>query len=404
VFPEIEFERMKRLPNYVFAEVNNIKMEARRAGIDVIDFSMGNPDGPAPQHITDKLIEASAKPKNHGYSASAGIYKLRLAICNWYKRKYNVDFLDPNKHACATMGSKEGYVHLVQAIVNVGDVAVVPDPTYPIHSYAFMLNGAAVHKFELVFDDKFKVDEDLFLERLQKTIDESIPKVKFVVVNFPHNPTCATVTPGFYQKIVDMAKRERFYIISDIAYADITFDGYITPSIFQAEGALDVAVECFTLSKSYNMAGWRVGTIVGNEKLIGALKRIKSWLDYGMFTPIQIAATVALDGPQDCVEEHVEKYRKRRDLMLETFAEAGWVMNKPDASMFIWAKIPEVASHLGSMEFSKQLLTQANVAVSPGIGFGHYGDQYVRIALIENEKRIRQAAKNIKKYLKSLEK
>ena len=404
MFPEIEFERMKRLPNYVFAEVNNIKMEARRAGIDVIDFSMGNPDGPAPQHITDKLIEASAKPKNHGYSASAGIYKLRLAICNWYKRKYNVDFLDPNKHACATMGSKEGYVHLVQAIVNVGDVAVVPDPTYPIHSYAFMLNGAAVHKFELIFDDKFKVDEDLFLERLQKTIDESIPKVKFVVVNFPHNPTCATVTPGFYQKIVDMAKRERFYIISDIAYADITFDGYTTPSIFQAEGALDVAVECFTLSKSYNMAGWRVGTIVGNEKLIGALKRIKSWLDYGMFTPIQIAATVALDGPQDCVEEHVEKYRKRRDLMLETFAEAGWVMNKPDASMFIWAKIPEVASHLGSMEFSKQLLTQANVAVSPGIGFGHYGDQYVRIALIENEKRIRQAAKNIKKYLKSLEK
>ena len=404
MFHEFEFERMKRLPNYVFAEVNNIKMEARRAGIDVIDFSMGNPDGPAPQHITDKLIEASAKPKNHGYSASAGIYKLRLAICNWYKRKYNVDFLDPNKHACATMGSKEGYVHLVQAIVNVGDVAVVPDPTYPIHSYAFMLNGAAVHKFELVFDDKFKVDEDLFLERLQKTIDESIPKVKFVVVNFPHNPTCATVTPGFYQKIVDMAKRERFYIISDIAYADITFDGYTTPSIFQAEGALDVAVECFTLSKSYNMAGWRVGTIVGNEKLIGALKRIKSWLDYGMFTPIQIAATVALDGPQDCVEEHVEKYRKRRDLMLETFAEAGWVMNKPDASMFIWAKIPEVASHLGSMEFSKQLLTQANVAVSPGIGFGHYGDQYVRIALIENEKRIRQAAKNIKKYLKSLEK
>ena len=404
MFPEIEFERMKRLPNYVFAEVNNIKMEARRAGEDVIDFSMGNPDGPAPQHITDKLIEAAAKPKNHGYSASAGIFKLRLAISNWYKRKYDVDFLDPNKHICATMGSKEGYVHLVQAIVNVGDVAVVPDPTYPIHSYAFMLNGAAVHKFELVFDSEYKVDEDLFFQRLQKTIDESIPKVKFVVVNFPHNPTCATVTPEFYTKIVAMAKRERFYIISDIAYADITFDGYKTPSIFQAEGALDVAVECFTLSKSYNMAGWRVGCIVGNEKLIGALKRIKSWLDYGMFTPIQIAATVALDGPQDCVAEHVEKYRKRRDLMLEVFAEAGWKMNKPNASMFIWAKIPECAAHLGSMEFSKQLLTQAQVAVSPGIGFGHYGDQYVRIALIENEKRIRQAAKNIKKYLKSLEK
>ena len=404
MFQEIEFERMKRLPNYVFAEVNNIKMEARRAGEDVIDFSMGNPDGPAPQHITDKLIEAAAKPKNHGYSASAGIFKLRLAISNWYKRKYDVDFLDPNKHVCATMGSKEGYVHLVQAIVNVGDVAVVPDPTYPIHSYAFMLNGAAVHKFELAFDDVFKVDEDLFFERLQKTIDESIPKVKFVVVNFPHNPTCATVTPEFYTKLVAMAKRERFYIISDIAYADITFDGYKTPSVFQAEGALDVAVECFTLSKSYNMAGWRVGCIVGNEKLIGALKRIKSWLDYGMFTPIQIAATVALDGPQDCVEEHIEKYRKRRDLMLEVFADAGWKMNKPNASMFIWAKIPEVAAHLGSMEFSKQLLTQAQVAVSPGIGFGNYGDQYVRIALIENEKRIRQAAKNIKKYLKSLEK
>lgn len=404
MFPEIEFERMKRLPNYVFAEVNNIKMEARRNGEDIIDFSMGNPDGPAPQHIVDKLKEAAEKPKNHGYSASAGIYKLRLAICNWYKRKYGVDYLDPDKHACATMGSKEGYVHLVQAIVNVGDVAIVPDPTYPIHSYAFMLAGAGIHKFELSFDDTYKVDEELFFERLQKTLDESIPKVKYVVVNFPHNPSCATVTPEFYQRLVDMAKKERFYIISDIAYADITFDGYKTPSIFQAEGALDVAVESFTLSKSYNMAGWRVGFIVGNEKLVGALKRIKSWLDYGMFTPIQVAATVALDGPQDCVEEHIEKYRKRRDVMLEAFADAGWEMNTPNASMFIWAKIPECASHLGSMEFSKQLLTEAKVAVSPGIGFGKYGDQYVRIALIENEKRIRQAARNIKNYLKTLEK
>lgn len=403
MFDEIEFERMKRLPNYVFAQVNAIKMEARRAGVDVIDFSMGNPDGETPKHIVDKLKDAASKPKNYGYSASIGIYKLRLAICNWYKRKYNVDFLDPDKHACATMGSKEGYVHLVQAIVNVGDVAVVPDPTYPIHSYAFMLNGAAIHKFELVFDNEFKVDEELFFKNLQKTIDESIPKVKYVVVNFPHNPSCATVTPEFYTKLVEMAKRERFYIISDIAYADITFDGYKTPSIFQAEGALDVAVECFTLSKSYNMAGWRVGFIVGNEKLVGALKRIKSWLDYGMFAPIQIAATVALDGPQDCVDEIVSKYEKRRDVMLKTFAEAGWVMDKPNASMFIWAKIPEKARHLGSLEFSKQLLREAQVAVSPGIGFGHYGDQYVRIALIENEKRIRQAAKNIKRYLKTLE-
>ncbi len=404
MFPEIEFERMKRLPNYVFAEVNNIKMEARRNGEDIIDFSMGNPDGPAPQHIIDKLKDAADKPKNHGYSASAGIYKLRLAICNWYKRKYGVDYLDPDKHACATMGSKEGYVHLVQAIVNVGDVAIVPDPTYPIHSYAFMLSGAAIHKFELAFDDAYKVDEDLFFQRLQKTIDESIPRVKYIVVNFPHNPTCATVTPEFYQRLVDMAKKERFYVISDIAYADITFDGYKTPSIFQAEGALDVAVESYTLSKSYNMAGWRVGFIVGNEKLVGALKRIKSWLDYGMFTPIQVAATVALDGPQDCVAEHIEKYRYRRDIMIDAFKDAGWEMNRPDASMFIWAKIPECAQHLGSMEFSKQLLTEAKVAVSPGIGFGNYGEGYVRIALIENEKRIRQAAKNIKKYLKSLEK
>ena len=402
MFPEIEFERMKRLPNYVFAEVNNIKMEARRAGEDIIDFSMGNPDGPAPQHIIDKLKETADKPKNHGYSASAGIYKLRLAICNWYKRKYGVDYLDPDKHACATMGSKEGYVHLVQAIVNVGDTAIVPDPTYPIHSYAFMLAGASIHKFELTFDDEYKVDEDLFFRNLQTSLDESIPKAKYVLVNFPHNPTCATVTPEFYQRLVDLAKKERFYIISDIAYADITFDGYKTPSIFQAEGALDVAVESFTLSKSYNMAGWRVGFMVGNEKLIGALKRIKSWLDYGMFTPIQVAATVALDGPQDCVQEHIDKYEKRRDVMLEAFADAGWHMNTPNASMFIWAKIPEKAKHLGSMEFSKQLLTEAKVAVSPGIGFGHYGDQYVRIALIENEKRIRQAAKNIKKYLNSL--
>ena len=393
---------MKRLPNYVFAEVNNIKMEARRAGEDIIDFSMGNPDGPAPQHIIDKLKEAASKDKNHGYSSSAGIYKLRLAICNWYKRKYNVDYLDPDKHAVATMGSKEGYVNLIQAIVNVGDVAVVPDPTYPIHSYAFMLSGAAIHKFELAYGKDFAVNEDVFFERLQKTLDESIPKVKYVLVNFPHNPTSATVTPEFYQRLVDLAKKERFYVISDIAYADITFDGYKTPSIFEAKGAIDVAVESFTLSKSYNMAGWRVGFMVGNERLIGALKRIKSWLDYGMFTPIQVAATVALDGPQECVAEHIEKYRLRRDVLLEAFEDAGWEMDKPNASMFIWAKIPKKARHLGSMEFSKQLLTQAKVAVSPGIGFGHYGDEYVRIALIENEKRIRQAAKNVKKYLKTL--
>lgn len=402
MFPEIEFERMKRLPNYVFAEVNKIKMKARREGDDIIDFAMGNPDGPTPNHIVEKLKEASEKPKNHGYSVSAGIYKLRLAICNWYGRKFDVDFLDPDKHACATMGSKEGYVHLIQAITNVGDAAIVPDPTYPIHSYAFMLAGASIHKFELPYDEFYNVDEDLFFERLKETLRNAIPKVKFVVVNFPHNPTSATISEGFYQRLVDLAKKERFYIISDIAYADISFDGYKAPSILQAKGALDVAVESFTLSKSYNMAGWRVGFIVGNERLISSLKRIKSWLDYGMFTPIQVAATVALDGPQECVEEHKEKYRERRDLLAELFTKSGWEINAPKASMFIWAKLPKCASHLGSMEFSKQLLKEAKVAVSPGIGFGSYGDQYVRIALIENNKRIRQAAKNIKKYLDSL--
>ena len=402
MFQEIEFERMKRLPNYVFAEVNELKMSARRAGEDIIDFSMGNPDGETPKHIVNKLKEVASKPKNHGYSASHGIYKLRLAIANWYKRRYNVD-INPDSEAVATMGSKEGYVHLVQAIVNPGDVAIVPNPTYPIHNYAFMLSGASVNNFELSFNEKYEIDEELFFERLQKSIDESIPKVKYVLVNFPHNPSSATVTPAFYERLVAMAKEQRFYIISDIAYADITFDGYKTPSILSVEGAKDVAVESFTLSKSYNMAGWRVGFLVGNPKLIGALKRIKSWLDYGMFTPIQVAATVALDGPQDCVQDIIETYRKRRDVMIEAFKDAGWEINKPNASMFLWAKLPEKCLKMGSLDFSKQLLKQAKVAVSPGIGFGIYGDQYVRIALIENEKRIRQAAKNIKKYLKTIE-
>ncbi|MCK9336614.1 MAG: LL-diaminopimelate aminotransferase [Arcobacteraceae bacterium] len=400
MFNEIEFEKLKRLPNYVFAVVNELKMEARRNGEDIIDFSMGNPDGATPKHIVDKLIEVAQKPKAHRYSASAGIDKLRLAICNWYKRKYDVD-LDYKTEAVATIGSKEGYVNLVAAIVNAGDVAVVPDPTYPIHSYAFMLAGAAVRKMELVFNDKYEVDEDLFFQTLQKTINESVPKIKFVVVNFPHNPTSACVTPDFYVRLVAMAKKERFYVISDIAYADLAFDDYKTPSILSVEGAKDVAVESYTLSKSYNMAGWRVGFVVGNPKLVNALKRIKSWLDYGMFTPIQVAATVALDGPQECVEEIRMTYQKRRDVMVEAFREAGWELNSPKASMFIWAKIPASKAHLKSLEFSKELLTQAKVAVSPGIGFGHYGDDYVRIALIENEKRIRQAAKNIKKYLKS---
>ncbi|MDO9207947.1 MAG: LL-diaminopimelate aminotransferase [Sulfuricurvum sp.] len=402
MFDEIQFDRIKRLPKYVFAEVNELKMARRRAGADVIDFSMGNPDGDTPEHIREKLIESAQKTKTHGYSASKGIPKLRGAICDWYKRRYDVD-LDPETEAVATMGSKEGYAHLAYAITNPGDVAVVPDPTYPIHSYAFILAGGNVQKMELPFDEDYKVDEDLFFERLEQAFHISFPKPKYVVVNFPHNPTTATVTPDFYTRIVAMAKRERFYIISDIAYGDLTFDGYKTPSIMSVPGAKDVAVESFTLSKSYNMAGWRVGFFVGNPKLIGALQKIKSWLDYGMFTPIQVAATIALNGDQTCVQEITDKYDHRQDVLLEAFNRVGWPVRRNQASMFVWARIPENARHLGSLEFSKRLLVEANVAVAPGIGFGEYGDEYVRIALIENDKRIRQAAKNIKNFLQQFE-
>jgi len=296
MFDEIRFNKIDRLPKYVFAVVNDLKMAERRAGADVIDFSMGNPDGPAFEPVIEKLVESARKPHTHGYSVSKGIYKLRLAICNWYLKKYEV-ILDPDTEAVATMGSKEGYVHLVQAITNPGDTAIVPDPTYPIHSYAFILAGGNVQKMKVTFNEEnFRVDEDKFIEDLEYALKDSQPKPKYLVVNFPHNPTTATVTLDFYKRLVEIAKRERFYIISDIAYADITFDGYKTPSIMQVEGAKDVAVESFTLSKSYNMAGWRVGFIVGNKKLVGALQKIKSWLDYGMFTPIQVAATVALNG------------------------------------------------------------------------------------------------------------
>jgi len=393
-----EFERIERLPNYIFAVVNDLKMQARRAGEDVIDFSMGNPDGMTPKHIVNKLIESAQKPKTHGYSVSKGIYKLREAITNWYADRYNVTF-DPETEAVATMGSKEGYVHLAQAVTNVGDVAIVPDPTYPIHSYAFMLAGASVRKTELIYNDKYELDEDRFFKDLEKAMIESVPKPKFLVVNFPHNPTTVTVTKEFYQRVVDFAKENSLWVISDIAYADITFDGYKTPSIFEAKGARDVAVESFTLSKSYNMAGWRVGFLVGNKTLIGAVQKYKSWIDYGMFTPIQVAATIALNGPQDCVREIVDNYQHRRDVLLESFAHAGWEINKNNATMFCWAKIPQKCQFMGSLEFSKRLLTEAKVAVSPGIGFGAYGEGYVRIALIENEKRIRQAAKNIKRFL-----
>jgi alanine-synthesizing transaminase len=400
MFDEIQFDKINRLPKYVFAAIGDLKMAARRAGEDIIDFSMGNPDGPALQPVIDKLIETARKPHTHGYSASKGIYKLRKAMASWYKRKYNVD-LDPETEIVATMGSKEGYVHLVQAITNPGDVAIVPDPTYPIHAYAFAFAGGNADKMKLTFNEEtFEVDEDKFFADLEHALNSSMPRAKYLIVNFPHNPTTATVTPEFYERLVAMAKKERFYIVSDIAYADITYDGYKTPSILEVEGAKDVAVECYTLSKSYNMAGWRVGFIVGNPKMVGALQKFKSWIDYGMFTPIQVAATVALDEHGDLVESQViPKYLHRRDVLLDAFEKAGWKMSKPNASMFIWAKIPEQLRHLGSLEFSKLLLTQAHVAVSPGIGFGEYGDEYVRIALIENENRIRQAARNIKKFL-----
>ncbi|EAM0467306.1 LL-diaminopimelate aminotransferase [Campylobacter coli] len=399
MFDEIRFNTIERLPNYVFAEVNAIKMAARHAGKDIIDFSMGNPDGKTPQHIIDKLCESANKDKTSGYSTSMGIYKLRLAICNWYKRKYGVN-LDPESEVVATMGSKEGFVNLARAIINPGDVAIVPAPAYPIHTQAFIIAGGNVAKMPLKYNEKFELDENKFFEDLDKTLHESIPRPKYVVVNFPHNPTTVTCEKSFYERLVATAKKERFYIISDIAYADLTYDDYKTPSILEVEGAKDVAVETYTLSKSYNMAGWRVGFTVGNKRLVAALKKIKSWFDYGMYTPIQVAATIALDGDQSCVDEIRATYDKRMHILLEAFENAGWKLHKPRASMFVWAKLPESKMYLKSLEFSKQLLQHAEVAVSPGIGFGEAGDEYVRIALIENENRIRQAARNIKKYLK----
>ena len=399
MFDEIRFNTIERLPNYVFAEVNAIKMAARRAGEDIIDFSMGNPNGKTPQHIIDKLCESANKDKTSGYSTSMGIYKLRLAICNWYKRKYNVN-LDPENEVVATMGSKEGFVNLARAIINPGDVAIVPTPAYPIHTQAFIIAGGNVAKMPLAYNEKFELDENQFFENLHKTLNESIPRPKYVVVNFPHNPTTVTCEKSFYERLIATAKKERFYIISDIAYADLTYDDYKTPSILEIEGAKDVAVETYTLSKSYNMAGWRVGFVVGNKRLVSALKKIKSWFDYGMYTPIQVAATIALDGDQTCVDEIRATYDKRMHILLEAFENAGWKLQKPRASMFVWTKLPESKRHLKSLEFSKQLLQRASVAVSPGVGFGEAGDEYVRIALIENENRIRQATRNIKKYLK----
>ncbi len=397
MFPEIEFNRIKRLPPYVFAIINDLKMKERHAGNDVIDLSMGNPDGDPPQSVVDKAVEVLQRTKTHRYSASKGIQNLRGAITKWYKRRYDVE-LNPNTEAIATIGSKDGYAHLCLAITDPGDLVIVPDPSYPIHSYGVVIAGGNVNRVELSpYTENFEED---FFERMARAIREATPKPKFVVVNFPNNPTTATVGLDFYKELVALAKRERFYIVSDIAYADICYGDYRTPSILQVEGAKDVAVETFTLSKSYNMAGWRVGFVCGNERLVGALAKMKSYFDYGMHTAIQVAAIEALNNHDDFAREVSAMYERRMQVCVKSFAHAGWEFPAPKASMFAWARIPEPYRSIGSLEFASRLIAEAHVAVSPGIGFGPYGDEYVRIAFIENEERIRHAARNIKEFLR----
>lgn len=385
-----EFPRIDRLPPYVFAVVNDLKMELRHQNIDVIDMGMGNPDLPTPDHIVDKLTEAAQKGVNHRYSASKGIPNLRKAICDWYQRRYNV-YLDPDTEAVATMGAKEGLAHLALAMLSPGDVVFAPDPTYPIHTYAAIIAGADVRRIPI------GKGRDFF-EDLTAATRQTWPQPKVLMLSYPHNPTTELATPEFFQKVVDWAKKHKVYVIHDMAYADLTFDGYVPPSFLQAEGAKDVGVEFYSMSKSYSMAGWRVGFCAGNKQLVHALTRIKSYLDYGIFQPIQIAATVALNGPEDCVHEIVEVYQKRRDALISGLERAGWDVPSPKATMFVWAEIPEPFKKMGSVEFAKKLLLEAKVAVSPGLGFGHFGDDYVRFSLIENEHRINQACRGIKKF------
>ncbi|MBI2163298.1 MAG: alanine transaminase [candidate division NC10 bacterium] len=386
-----EFKRIKRLPPYVFAIVNELKVRARARGEDIIDFGMGNPDLPTPAHIVDKLCEAARNPRNHRYSASKGITKLRQAICDWYRRRHGVE-LDPETQAIATIGAKEGLSHLALAIVEPGDVALVPNPTYPIHAYSVVIAGGDVRHVRL------GPGEDFFANLLA-AFRESWPQPKLLILSFPHNPTTAVADPEFFPKIVGFAQDHDLIVIHDFAYADLTFDGYQAPSFLQAPGAKDVGVEFFTLSKSYNMPGWRVGFAVGNPRIIAALTRIKSYLDYGMFQPIQIASIIALNGPQECVGEIVRTYASRRDVLCEGLTRVGWKIDKPQGTMFVWARIPDQFRMMGSLEFSKFLLENAKVAVSPGIGFGQYGDEYVRFALVENEHRTRQAIQGIKRVL-----
>jgi len=387
-----EFARIKRLPPYVFNIVNELKAAARARGEDIIDFGMGNPDQPTPQHIVDKLVEAAQRGDTHRYSMSRGIPRLRKAITDWYRRRYDVQ-LDPESEAIVTIGSKEGLAHLALATVGPGDAILVPNPAYPIHPYGFVIAGADIRHVPMTQD----VD---FFEELEKAIKDSWPRPKMLVLNFPGNPTTQCVELEFFEKVVAIAREHEIWVVHDIAYGEIVFDGYKPPSILQVPGAKDVAVEFYSLSKTYNMPGWRVGFMCGNKTLVAALARMKSYLDYGMFTPIQVAAIAALEGPQDCVEEIRTMYCNRRDVLCKGLNDAGWLVQPPKATMFVWARIPEQYQSLGSLEFSKKLLTEAKVAVSPGIGFGEYGDDHVRFSLIENEHRTRQAIRSIKQMFK----
>ena len=387
-----DFPRIKRLPPYVFNIVNELKAAARARGEDIIDFGMGNPDQPTPKHIVDKLVESAQRGDTHRYSMSKGIPRLRKAICNYYKRRFDVD-LDPETEAIVTIGSKEGLAHLAMATVGPGDAVLVPNPAYPIHPYGFVIAGADIRHIPLRDD----VD---FFEGLEKAIKDSWPKPKMLVLNFPGNPTSECVELEFFEKVVAIAREHEIWVVQDIAYAEIVFDDYKPVSILQVEGAKDVAVEFYSLSKTYNMPGWRVGFMLGNPILVAALARMKSYLDYGMFTPIQIAAITALDGPQDCVEEIRLMYQDRRDVLCDGLNNIGWSVTKPKATMFVWAKIPEQYREMGSLEFSKKVLLEARVAVSPGIGFGEYGDDHVRFSLIENEHRTRQAIRGLKAMFK----
>lgn len=387
-----QFHRITRLPPYVFNIVNELKAKARAAGEDIIDFGMGNPDQPTPQHIVNKMVEAALREDTHRYSMSKGIPRLRRAICNWYKGRFEVE-LDPDSEAIVTIGSKEGLAHLALATLGPGDVVLVPNPAYPIHPYGVVIAGADLRHVPLIPG----VD---FFDELHKAITDSWPKPKMLILNFPGNPTTQCVELDFFEKIIALAKENEIWVVHDLAYVDIVFDGYRAPSILQVEGAKEIAVEFFSMSKSYNMPGWRVGFMCGNKDLVAALARIKSYLDYGTFTPIQIAAIAALEGKQDCVMEIAEMYRKRRDVLCDGLNSIGWPVEKPKATMFVWAKIPEPYLAMGSLEFSKKLLLEAKVAVAPGIGFGQYGDDHVRFGLIENEHRTRQALRGIRTMMK----